>query len=149
MKSLTQLQQNRRIILDFTLTTLSGIPSLFSRLTYLSSLRDLSSGKYEHAGLSAIYPDEAIQQALELCHEQVFERILETPLAAQEADLRMCLESMEEGLSVAAAHWSRMESYRVLLPERSPEYLKELFCSNLRALLEILRSENSKAHRDA
>src|SRR6266851_3644111 len=102
MKTATQLQQNRRIILDFTLTTLSGIPSLFARLTYLSSLRDLSSGKYEHAGLAAIYSDEAIQQALELCHEQVFERILETPLSAQEADLRMCLESMEEGLYPAA-----------------------------------------------
>ena len=149
MKTATQLQQNRRIILDFTLTTLSGIPSLFARLTYLSSLRDLSSGKYEHAGLAAIYSDEAIQQALELCHEQVFERILETPLSAQEADLRMCLESMEEGLYPAATHWSRMESYRVLLPERAPEYLKDLFCSNLRALLEILRSECSKAHRDA
>jgi len=55
---ITQLQLNRRIIQDFTLTTLAGIPGEFSRLTYMASLRDLSSGKYEHAGLSAMYPDE-------------------------------------------------------------------------------------------
>jgi hypothetical protein len=136
---ITQLQQNRRIIQDFTLTTLAGIPGEFSRLTYLASLRDLSSGRYEHAGLATLYPDEATQQALQLCHEQIFERVLETPLEQQEADLRQCLERMPGGLCAALAHWRRMEAYRVLMPEGAPGYLKELFCSNLRALLEILQ----------
>jgi len=141
---ITELQQNRRIIQDFTLTTLAGIPGEFSRLAYMASLRDLSSGKYEHAGLAALYPEEALQQALNLCHEQIFERVLETPLARQEADLKECLERMPGGLQTALTHWRRMEAYRVLMPERSPDYLKELFCSNLRALLEILEEECSK-----
>lgn len=145
MTSLTQLQQNRRIIQDFTLTTLAGIPSFFARLAYLASLRDLSSGRYEHSGLAALYPEEAIQQALELCHEQIFERVLETPLAIQEEDLRGCLQGMQEGVRATVVHWRRMEAYRVLMPERSPDYLKELFCSNLRALLEILQGECSTA----
>jgi hypothetical protein len=114
-------------------------------LTYIASLRDLSSGRYEHAGLAALYPDAAIQQALEICHEQVFEKILETPLASQEADLRTCLDAMQGGCDVAAAHWLRMEAYRMLMPEHAPEYLKELFCSNLRVLLEILQPNCSKA----
>jgi len=143
MKTITDLQQNRRIIQDFTLTTLAGIPSVFSRLAYMASLRDLSSGRYEHAGLAALYPDEGIQQALQLCHEQVFERVLETPLETQEKDLRECLEHMPGGLSATVTHWRRMEAYRVLMPEREPTYLKELFCSNLRALLEILQAECS------
>jgi hypothetical protein len=146
MTALTQLQQNRRIIQDFTLTTLAGIPSAFSRLAYMASLRDLSSGKYEHAGLGTLYPDGAIQQSLHLCHEQIFERLLETSLELQERDLRECLEHMPGGLSTTVAHWRRMEAYRVLMPERSPGYLKELFCSNLRALLEILQEQCSKAH---
>jgi hypothetical protein len=145
METLTQLQQNRRIIQDFTMTTLAGIPGPLSRLTYIASLRDLSSGRYEHAGLAALYPDAAIQQALEICHEQVFEKILETPLASQEADLRTCLDAMQGGCDVAAAHWLRMEAYRMLMPEHAPEYLKELFCSNLRVLLEILQPNCSKA----
>jgi hypothetical protein len=149
MKTLTQLQQNRRIIQDFTQTTLAGIPSNFARLAYVASLRDLSSGRYEHDGLSALYPDEALQQALELCHEQVFERILETPLVLQEEDLRVCLESMQGGLCAVVAHWQRMEAYRVLVPEQSPDYLKELFYSNLRALLEILQEEGSRVRSNA
>ena len=146
MDALTQLQQNRRIIQDFSVTTLAVIASQFGRLIYIASLRDLSSGRYEHAGLSALYREEAVQQALAKCHEEVFERILETPLAIQERDLRICFENMPGGLISAVEHWSSLEAYRILLPEQSPEYLKELFCSNLRALLEILQAECSTAH---
>jgi hypothetical protein len=149
MRMLTQLQQNRRVIQDFTVTTLAGIPGLFARLSYLASLRDLSSGRYEHAGLLALYPDAAIQQALQLCHEQIFERILESPLSGQQEDLRACLAGMEGGLSGAVSHWRRIESYRVLVPEAVPDYLKELFYSNLRALLQILDEERSPARSDA
>jgi hypothetical protein len=145
MTALTKLQQNRKIVQDFTLNTLAEIPGLFARLAYIASLRDLSSGRYEHAGLAALYPEEALQQALELCHEQVFERILETALSVQLEDLRACLAGMDGGMSVAVPHWLRMEAYRVLLPEQSPDYLKTLFCSNLRALLEILQQECTPA----
>ncbi len=141
MPVLTKLQQNRKIIEDFTLTTLAGIPTLFGRLIYISSLRDLSSGRYEHAGLAALYPDEALQQALRFCHEQVFERVLETPLERQREDFRACLESMQGGLATAVPHWLGMEAYRVLLPETAPDYLRDLFCSNARALLEILSQQ--------
>lgn len=149
MTALTQLQQNRRIVQDFTLTTLAGIPGLFARLIYMGSLRDLSTGRYEHAGLAALYPDEALQQALQLCHEQIFERILETPLSGQHEDLRVCLLTMQGGLSATVTHWYRMESYRVLVPEDSPDYLKELFYSNLRALLGVLQEENTRARSSA
>ena len=145
MRPETQLQQNRRIIQDFTVTSLAHVPGPFARLVYISSLRDLSSGRYEHAGLAAMYPEEAVQQSLELCHEQIFERVLETPLAQQEKDLRGCLECMQGGLLPTVAHWRRMEAYRVLMPERAPAYLKDLFCSNLRAMLEILQEQCSTA----
>ena len=141
MDTLTQLQQNRRVIQDFTSSTLAAIPSLFARLTYLASLRDLSSGHYEHGGLTAVYPEKAVQQALEQCHEEIFERILETPLAVQERDLKALLQGMQGGLQAAVSHWRKLEAYRTLLPFESPDYLKELFCSNIRALLEILEQD--------
>jgi hypothetical protein len=149
MRTLTQLQQNCRIVQDFTLTTLARIPGLLARLTYVASLRDLSSGRYEHAGLAGLYPDEALQQAIGLCHEQVFESVLETPLSAQQEDLQTCLSAMQGGLRSAIIHWRNMESYRVLMPEQSPDYLKDLFCSNLRALLEILLEECTPARSSA
>lgn len=149
MPALTKLQQNRRVVQDFTVNSLAGIPGPFSRLVYVASLRDLSSGRYEHQGLAALYPEEAVQQALELCHEQIFERILEMPLERQLEDLRNCLKAMEGGLPAVVAHWRQLEPYRVLLPENSPGYLKDLFFSNLRALLEILHEQCNPRHLDA
>jgi hypothetical protein len=149
MKVLTQLQQNSRVVEDFTLTTLERLPGPFARLVYVASLRDLSTGRYEHAGLSVLYPDEAIQQTLEMCHEQIFERILESPLEQQQKDLKDCFKSMVGKYCETVDHWRRMEAYRVLLPESAPDYLKELFCSNMRALLEILHSACSRARSDA
>jgi hypothetical protein len=143
---LTQLHQNRRIIHDFTVTSLSVIPGFFARLAYLASLRDLSSGRYEHAGLEAIYPSASVQQALEKCHEELFERLLEMPLQAQQEDLRKCLAGMEGGLSTSVENWQSLESYRVLIPSDAPDYLKTLFCSNLRTLLGILQQDIRHSH---
>ena len=149
MDILTQLQQNRRIIQDFTETTLSAIPGMFARLTYMASLRDLSSGAHEHAGLEVLYPKEAIRQALEQCHEELFARTLELPLEAQVEDLRLCLQAMQGGLCSAVEHWQNVEAYRVLLPEHAPDYLKKLFCSNVQALLTILQKDCSNSRSNA
>src|SRR2546429_6866134 len=73
----------------------------------------------------------------------IFERILEMPLEKQLEDLRDCLSAMEGGLAAVVSHWRQLEPYRVLLPENAPDYLKELFFSNLRALLEILQDRKS------
>ena len=149
MEILTQLQQNRRIVQDFTAATLSAIPGMFARLTYVSSLRDLSSGNYEHEGLEVLYPSEAVQQALQQCHEELFKRILEAPLESQLGDLRACLKGMQGDLCSTVEHWRRLESYRVLMPERVPDYLKKLFCSNLQALLAILQEECNRRRTSA
>lgn len=149
MPALSKLQQNRRVVQDFTLNSLAAMPGPFARLIYVASLRDLSSGRYEHQGLAALYPEEAVQQALELCHEQIFERILEMPLEKQLEDLRNCLAAMEGGLPAVVSHWRQLEPYRVFLPENAPGYLKDLFFSNLRALLEILHEQCNPSHSDA
>ena len=143
MDTLTQLQQNRRIIQDLTVSTLARISSLYSRLAYLASLRDISTNVYDHSGLDAVYPRAAVRQALEQCHQELFERILETPLVVQEEDLRAHLRTLPNGSRKAAAQWRRLEADRALLPAEAPEYLKELFCSNVRAILEILEKEPS------
>lgn len=131
------------IVRDFTATTLAVIPSAFGRLTYIASLRDLSSGRYEHSGLSAIYPSEALQEALQFCHQEIFSRVLEMPLSVQEQDLSECLQGMPGSMAATVAHWRQLEAYRSLPPEDAPDYLRELFFSNLRVLLEILESQHS------
>ncbi len=141
METLERFQRNRRVIEDFTTRTLAAIPSDYGRLLYLASLRDLASGRYLHEGLAAIYPEEAVQQALAHCHEELFAKILETSLEQQEWDLRACLGALEGDFWGIVARWQELESYRFLLPAGVPGYLHDLFCSNLRALLGLLAEE--------
>jgi hypothetical protein len=146
MEHVLRVQQ---VIGDFTSATLAAIPNAYGRLMYLASLRDLSSGRYDHAGLNAVYSVDAVQEALEFCHREIFQKILETPLSLQEQDLRECLESMPDDLPATLAHWRKLEAYHILPPEDAADYLRELFFSNLRTLLEILESEQPPAHSTA
>jgi len=141
-----QVLRVQQVVADLTASTLAVIPNAYGRLTYLASLRDLSTGNYEHAGLAAVYSAEAAQEALEYCHGEIFLKILETPLSEQEQDLRECLEGMPGDVCSTIGHWRQMEPYRILPPESAPDYLRELFFSNLRALLDILDSERSTTH---
>ncbi len=143
METLERFQQNRRVVEDFTSRTLASIPSDYGRLLYVALLRDLASGRYIHEGLAASYPEEAVQQALTHCHEELFARILETPLERQEWDLRACLGALEGNFWEIVSRWQELEFYRVLLPTGAPAYLQDLFCSNLRALLDLLAEEHA------
>lgn len=143
MGTFSQLQQNRRIIVDFTSTALAGISNPFARLTFMAALKTLRGDLYQHSELAAVYAVEAMQQALAGYHEELFERILESPWVMQEEDLRAYLSLTPDGLRLTAAEWQRSERYQDLLPSGSPDYLRELFCSNMRAMLDSFMQETS------
>ncbi len=126
---------------DFSLRTLAAIPSDFGRLHYVSSLMDSKSGRYEHDGLTSLYPEGAVQAALSHCHEELFSRILETPLQKQEGDLRACLGAAGEQYWEVVENWRKTRSFNEMCPEGLPNYLRDLFCSNMSALLAVFSSK--------
>jgi hypothetical protein len=143
LDGLEQVHQDRRVIEDFMLRTLETIPGDLSRLVHIATLRDLASGRYRHEGLAAIYSESAVDQALKVCHEELFERILETSLEHQEIEIRRCLRGFEGSSSEIAARWQEHEFYKFLIPSGVPVYLRQLFCSNVETLLHLIASENS------
>ncbi len=140
MESLDCFHQSRVVIEDFSSQTLAAISSCFGRLYYVSSLKDSDSGRYEHDGLGSLYPDGAVQAALSHCHEELFSRILETPLEEQERDLLACLGSAGEQYWAVVDSWRETKSFQQMCPEGLPDYLLDLFCSNMSALLAIFSS---------
>jgi hypothetical protein len=136
-----KFQQSQRVVEDFSSRTLAAIPSDFGRLYYVSSLRDSSTGRYRHDGLADVFSKDSVQQALEHCHEELFSRILETPLEEQARDLRRCLDAAGNRFWTVVEAWRQDRSYETMCPEGLPGYLSELFCSNLAALLDIFAAE--------
>lgn len=149
MEALDEFHQNQRVIEDFASTTLTGIPGDICRLLHVATLRDLATGRYRHHGLETIYSEPAVDQALRLCHEEIFVRILETSLERQEVELRKCLESFGDSSSQIAVRWQEHEFYRFLVPTGVPFYLRALFCSNLGILLSLIAGNRSTPESDA
>jgi hypothetical protein len=137
-----QLRIHRQILYDLALHYLEPLNGSFSRLAYLASLKNPSTNMYAHDRLAAVYGAEPVGESLAKCHEELFERLLEMPLAQQEGDLRQFVgtlpEGMHEGIRICRR---RMEDW---IPTATPDYLKELFRSNLVALLELLREPSPK-----
>ena len=140
MDSLERFHQSRAVIEDFSSHTLAAIPTDFGRLYYVSSLKDADSDRYQHDGLLALYSDGAVQDALSHCHEELFARVLETPLKDQGADLGRCLGSAGENYREMIDSWQKNRAFQEMCPRGLPDYLHDLFCSNLNALLAIFAS---------
>jgi hypothetical protein len=143
VESLERFQQSRAVIEDFSSQTLAAISSDFGRLYYVSSLKDSDSGRYEHDGLTSLYPENAVQAALSHCHEELFSRILETPLREQERDLRACLGSAGDQFWDVVESWRESRYFQNMCPEGLPDYLHDLFNSNMGALLAIFTSSRT------
>jgi hypothetical protein len=137
------LRTYRQILYDLAVKHLEPLPGNFSRLAYLAALRNPSTGLYEEKELLAAYGREPVHQALSQCHEELFERVLELPLAQQQQDLAQCLETQPEARRKNQI--VRNEFLESWIPAQAPEYLKELFRSNLNALFELLREQRPRA----
>lgn len=136
---LDQLQLHRQILYDLSVHSLEPMGSMFERLAYVANLRDPSTGIYFHERLCAVFGEEGVSQALADCHEELFERLLESPLALQEEDLLSYLEVLPGGREEHLRECS--EKAETWIPPQAPDYLKKLFCSNLRALCELLQEK--------
>jgi hypothetical protein len=137
-----ELRIHRQILYDLALHYLEPLTGNFARLAYLASLKNPITNIYAHDRLSAVYGQEPVAQALAKCHEELFERLLEMPLAKQEEDLRQFVGTLLEGAEGVRSCQERVESW---IPGEAPDYLKELFRSNLNALFGLLRERNPRA----
>lgn len=120
------------------MSILAPLQSFYQRLFHLASFRDHLTGRYGDVRLAEIYPEAAVHESLAACHEEILERILEIPLELQEKDLQQCLESMPGSFAQELQTWRSAEFENRLLPPAAPDYLKQLFRSNLRVLLQLL-----------
>lgn len=131
----------RDAISDLWRNTLSQIPAVFGRLVYLATLRDANSGRYEHHGLALVFGENEADRALRRSHIQTFSEWLCFNLEQQKADLDLYLSALLEERCRVIETWLRLEPFRTLLPSSATKAETELYLSDFRILLALLKNE--------
>jgi hypothetical protein len=138
----------RDAISDLWRNTLSQIPAVFGRLVYLAALRDPNSGKYEHHGLALVFGESESDRALRRSHVQTFSEWLCFDLEQQKADLDLYLSALMDDRRRVIDTWLRVEPFRTLIPGSATKAESELYLTDFRVLLELLRAEYGVAAPD-
>jgi len=124
---------------DLLRRSLSKINGDLARLIYLASTRDYNTGKYHHDGLAAQFQTEVACQALELAHRQIFYRIAARSLEELVGEVELYINSSRQSREDVLQVWQKLEPYRVALPVDVNVAVAQLFVSNVRLALAILR----------
>jgi hypothetical protein len=125
---------------DFEERTLAAIDGAISRLVYVASTRDYNTGRYEHQGLASAFGSGSAQWALRTCHKNLFQSLACAGLTELVSELETYAAQSGEPAQVVEA-WRRLQAYRVLVPAEADPLSEELFISNIKIALEIVRRE--------
>ncbi len=129
---------------DLLRRSLSKISGDMARLIYLASTRDYNTGKYHHDGLAAHFCADTACQALELAHRQIFHRIAARSLEELVREVELYVISSRQSREEILKVWQKLEPYRVALPVNVNVAVAQLFVSNIRLALAILRRQAQK-----
>jgi len=134
---------------DLLHRSLSKIAGDLARLIYLASTRDYNTGKYHHDGLAARFQAEVACEALELAHRQIFYRIAAYSLEQLVGELELYVSSSRQSREEVLTVWQKLEPYRVALPADVNLAIAQLFVSNIKLALAILRQRHARAELGA
>ena len=124
---------------DLRSRTLARISSEMERLIYVASTRDYNSCVYQHEGLAGRFGAGASARALEYAHSEIFQAVSLMSLRRLTEELRKYMESSRESPLAFLNVWQKLEPYRVALPLRVDPTIAELFISNIKIALAVLR----------
>ena len=123
---------------------LANLPNDLTRMLYLASLRDCNSGRYLHPQLSSRMGVEIADRTLFACHDQVFRRLLATPIFGYVNQLEEYIRYTRIEKAIVLRTWESLEAYRATMPVVALSLYRDLFCSNMEAALMILGRLSAK-----
>lgn len=135
-------------VADLNNRTLSRLPGDFSRLVYLASSRDYNDGQYYHDGLAFHFSESVASKAFAECHREIFARLVYASLEELIAELQNYISSTDARPEDFLKNWEQLGSYRITLPAECDELEAQVFLSNLKMALAILRSRQKGASQD-
>jgi len=133
----------RKAYEDLWQRTLGKISGDLNRMVYLASTRDYNSGRYHHAGLEGSFGYEAVRQALEAAHHEIFWKLTRYSLEQLVGELEVYVRSSGESPEELLRTWRTLQPYRIAIPLEVDALAAQLLLSNLKLSLEVLEKRRS------
>jgi hypothetical protein len=128
--------------------TVSTIPTLIGRVAYLSSLRNVHTGSYEHVGLAQRIGEDGVDRIIRRSHVTVFQEWLCFGLERQKSELEEYFSGLEGDRREIISNWLTLEPWNNWVPGESRDVERKLFNADLAVILELIRAEHGVASRD-
>jgi hypothetical protein len=128
--------------------TLSAIPTVLGRFAYLSSLRNVNTGHYEHFGMAQRIGTAETDMILRQSHINVFQDWLCFGLEQQKEELEAYFSELGGDRRELISNWLALEPYNNWVPGESRDVERKLFSADLAVILELIRVEYGVSSRD-
>jgi len=147
MRSLVSLNRETAAVESWQ-RTLSAIPTLIGRVAYLSSLRNVHTGSYEHVGLAQRIGEDGVDRIIRRSHMSVFQEWLCFGLERQKDQLEQYFSGLEGERREIISSWLTLEPWNNWVPGESRDVERKLFNADLAVILELIRVEYGVSSRD-
>ena len=111
----------------------------FGRLVYLASTRDQNTGAYHDVVLASLFSESAAASALSISHHEIFCRLALSSLESLVSQLKRYLRSPSLDLHKTLRTLEALNQSSPLIPSNCDPVMRELFLSNVRVSLAVLR----------
>jgi hypothetical protein len=117
---------------------LADLPNDLIKLIYLASLRDCNTGHYSHPQISRKSDSACASNALQFCHEEVFARLVATPLPEYVTQLAAYICYTHADKAQVIDMWKSLPAYRATVPLKAGVLDAEFFFISVEAALTVL-----------
>jgi hypothetical protein len=122
---------------------LCGIPSTLERLIYVSSRKDLTTGRYEDASLARECERDHFDQILRGKHLAVFRDWLCCDLHAQTLELESHFANQGVSSRALLQDWIEQKSFEQYIPAEAAKPERLLFKADIELVLQLLLADRS------